>query len=136
MKDNAINRGLGITRAAMGLVTLTRPQLIARGLGVQNPLSAESAALAQMFGIRDVALAALALGPDAQVRRAGLRLGVLADSADAFFIVRCARNSLQFNAAGLAAGFAALCAVAGLVAHYREQRCSPGFDRHTRADRE
>lgn len=119
MKDNVINRGLGLTRAAMGLVTLARPQLIARGLGVENPLSAETAAFARMFGIRDVALAILALGPDAKVRRAGLRLGVFADSADAFFIVRAARNSLPFNPAGLAAGFAALCAVAGLAAQYR-----------------
>jgi uncharacterized protein DUF4267 len=119
MKDNVINRGLGITRVAMGLLTLARPQLIARGLGVENPLSAESTAFARMFGIRDVALAILVLGPHAQVRRAGLRLGVLADSADALFIVRAARNSLPFNVAGRAAGFAALCAFAGLAAQYR-----------------
>jgi hypothetical protein len=121
MKDNVINRGLGITRAVMGLVAVARPELIARGLGVKCPLSAESEALARMFGIRDIALAALALGADAQIRRTGLRLGVLADFADAFFIARAARNSLPFNVAGLAAGFAVLSAVAGLAAQYREQ---------------
>jgi len=126
MKDNVIiSRGLGITRGTMGLVALARPQLIARGLGVEYPSSAASEALARMFGIRDVALAALAMGADARVRRTGLRLGVLADSADAFFIVRTARNSLPFNATGLAAGFAALCAVAGMAAQYREQVVYP-----------
>lgn len=123
MKDNVIiSRGLGITRGTMGLVALARPQLIARGLGVEY---SSSGALARMFGIRDVALAALAMDADARIRRTGLRLGVLADSADAFFILRTARNSLPFNATGLAAGFAALCAVAGMAAQCREQVAYP-----------
>jgi hypothetical protein len=118
MKGNVTRRGLGIARAAMGFVALARPQLIARTLGMAYPASAESHALARMFGIRDIALATLTLATDAQVRRAGLRLGVLADCADAFFIVQTARKSLPLNVAG-AAGFAALSAVGGLVAQYR-----------------
>jgi hypothetical protein len=118
MKGNVTRRGLGIARAAMGFVALARPQLIARTLGMAYPASAESHALARMFGIRDIALATLTLGTDAQVHRAGLRLGVLADGADAFFIARAARNPLPVNVAG-AAWFAALCAVGGLMAQYR-----------------
>lgn len=121
MKDNIIRRGLGITRAAMGLVALARPQVIARALGMAYPASAESYALARMFGIRDIALATLTLSADPQVRKAGLRLGVFADSADAFFIGRTMRNSMQSNVAG-AAAFAALCAVGGLLAQYRGER--------------
>jgi len=118
MKGNIIRRGLGVTRAAMGLVALARPQLIARTLGVAYPASAGSEALARMFGIRDIALATLTLGPDPQVRRAGLRLGVLADCADALFIARIERKLLALNVAG-AAWFAVLCAIGGLMAQYR-----------------
>jgi hypothetical protein len=118
MNGNVIHRGLGITRAAMGLVALTRPRLIARTLGMDYSARAASDALARMFGIRDIALATLTLGTDAQVHRAGLRLGVLADGADAFFIAQAARNPLPVNVAG-AAWFAALCAVGGLMAQYR-----------------
>jgi hypothetical protein len=46
-------------------------------------------------------------------------------------IRRSENDSLPFNAAGLAAGFAALSAVAGLVAQYREQVVYP-FSRRVR----
>jgi hypothetical protein len=121
LKTNLIpllTRGLGVTRTAMGLVGLARPQLVARGLGGTSPSSPDSEVLARMFAIRDIALATLALGDEAQTRRVGLRLGVLADSADAIVIVLAARKSLPLRAACLAAGFATLCAGAGLVAQY------------------
>jgi hypothetical protein len=110
----------------MGLVALARPQLVTRGLGGNSPSSPDGEAVARMFGIRDVALATLALSADAQTRRAGLRLGVLADSADALFIVLAARKSLQLGVACLTAGFATVCAGAGLVAQYLELETHPG----------
>lgn len=125
MKDTTIPllaRGLGVMRTAMGVLALARPHVVIRSLGRQHPSGPDSEALARMFGIRDVALAALTLRASPQARRAGLRLGVLADSADAVFIAMAARKALPDSAAALSTGFATLSAALGLVTLYQYHR--------------
>jgi hypothetical protein len=125
MKDatqHVLARGLGVTRTAMGVLALARPHVVSRSPGRKHPSSPDSEALARMFGIRDLALAVLTLSVSPRTRRAALRLGVLADSADAVFIAIAARRATPDIGAALSAGFATLSAALGLVTLYQPHR--------------
>mgnify|MGYP006876022591 CR=1 FL=1 len=115
-----ISRCLGVVRVAVGMTALVRPDRIVAGVGGPALVAADQRALARMFGIRDVALGALALSSQHAVRRAGLGLGVVADAGDAAALT--IDRDERREAAGGTVAFAVASAVAGTVAIVAERR--------------
>jgi hypothetical protein len=107
-------RFLGVTRAAVGVGALVRPQLVYRCLGVNA--GADGDTVARLFAIREVAVAAAALQPDPTGRRLGLAAGVLVDSVDVVSVAMGSRHGVSATGAVLIGGAAALYAVAGAYA--------------------
>lgn len=114
-RDHVI-RGLGVIRLTVGLATFVRPQLARRTLGLGAGRDDDGGTVARMFGIRDALLAAAALSPEPSVRDTGLRLGILADAADALAVLLGTRSGVTARAAALVGGSAVLATVAGLAA--------------------
>ncbi|MFD6064307.1 hypothetical protein [Rhodococcus wratislaviensis] len=105
---------LGVTRAAVGVAALMRPQLVYRCLGVSA--GADGDTVARLFAIREIAVAAAALQPDPTGRRVGLATGVLVDSVDVISVAVGRRHGDSGTGAVLIGGAAALYAVAGTYA--------------------
>lgn len=107
-------RFLGVTRAAAGLGVLVRPRLVYRCLGVSA--ADDGDAVARLFAIREVAVAASALQSDPTGRRFGLATGVVVDSVDVISVLLGSRHGATGKGAMVIAGAAAIYAVAGSYA--------------------
>lgn len=75
-------RTLGVIRTAVGITALASPRLAHASLNRDDPVSA-GGFFARAFGVREVAIATLALAGDPRSVRLGLLLGALADASDA-----------------------------------------------------
>ncbi|MCE5288307.1 MAG: hypothetical protein LLG14_03605 [Nocardiaceae bacterium] len=104
---------LGITRAAAGLGVLVRPRLVYRCLGVSA--ADDGDAVARLFAIREVAVAASALQSDPTGRRFGLATGVFVDSVDVLSLALGSRHGAGKGALVIG-GVAAIYAIAGSYA--------------------
>ena len=109
-------RTLGAIRAVVGLSTLVRPRLAGVVLGAGGAAGRDGGAVARMFGVRDVAIAAATLHPDPAVRETGLRLGLVCDAVDVVSVVLGRRGGVSSAGAVLVGGAAAAFALAGAVA--------------------
>ncbi|MCX4092497.1 hypothetical protein [Nocardia sp. alder85J] len=78
------------------------------------------------FGVRDVVLGVAALHPDATIRRAALRSGIVMDVIDAVVVANAARLGLPHRAAtagiALAGGTAMLAALGPAALGYLRDR--------------
>lgn len=122
-----LSRGLGLTRAAVGLAAVIRPQLARRSLGVDNTAGDDGGTTARMFGIRDVAIAAATLSNDPTIQNTGLRLGVLVDSVDVTSVLLGRRHGVSRGGTALIGGAATLFTAAGIALLPEHSHC-PGHD--------
>ncbi|CAM3666298.1 hypothetical protein [Smaragdicoccus niigatensis] len=106
-------RFLGVTRAAAGFGILVRPRLVYRCLGVGA--ADDGDAVARLFAIREVAVAASALQSDPMGRQFGVATGIFVDSVDVISLVFGSRHGAGKGALVIG-GIAAIYAVAGSFA--------------------
>ena len=110
---------LALVRLTAGAVSLARPAVLARGLGVDSGSARRTGFVAQMFGSREIGLG---LGTLYAARRGGPALGpwlvasIFADSLDAAALVTAARKEGLAPIRSYAAAAGAAAAAVGAAA--------------------
>jgi hypothetical protein len=105
---------LGVIRSGVGVTTVVSPRLAYRSLGSHAGAPPVGGFVARAFGVRDLAIALATLSSDPHTARVGLRLGLLADTADvASILLGRRRTGITTGGALLIGGAAAIFAAAG-----------------------
>ena len=116
--ERRVLAAIGVGRIVWGATTAIAPDRVHRALGVEYP-GPDKGIWIKAFGIRDIILGAATLHPDAAVRRATLKAGIVMDVVDAGVVAAATRQGLPRRAASigmlLAAGTAALATVGPLI---------------------
>ena len=108
---------LSALRLAVGVGAWAAPGLTSRAFGLDPAANPQSAYLARLFGIRDVALAAFARGTEGDARKLAWQLGILCDTLDGVAAILGGRDgSLSKQTTVMAAGTAFFAAGLGAVA--------------------
>src|SRR4051794_4389537 len=97
-------------RAWIGSSAWLAPNLTGKLFGLDPSRNPQSAFMARLFGVRDLALAAGTLGSEGNARTQWLRLGVACDLADAGAAYLAGRNGTVPRHAAILAGGTALAA--------------------------
>jgi hypothetical protein len=108
--------GLGLTRTALGLAIFVRPRLVSRSLGFRSPTTADVQFAARAFAARDFSIGLTALSPHPKLARVGLRLGLIADTADTISILLGRHHGLTRRTAMTFGAATAALAAAGIRA--------------------
>ncbi|WP_086819691.1 hypothetical protein [Allokutzneria sp. NRRL B-24872] len=116
---SALTRVLGAATAAYGIATAVRPQVLAKPCGLTTPsgdVTASVRTLITAIGMRDTAIgAAMLFAPPGRAQRVAVLTRVASDAADALvFGLTLPDRRARGKAAGVAAGWAALCALSAL----------------------
>jgi hypothetical protein len=97
-------------RAAVVAGAWLAPNLSGKLFGLDPDANPQASYLARLFGIRDIALAAGALGTDGDARRKWVQLGLVCDVADAAAAYLGGRNGTLPKPAAVMTGVTALVA--------------------------
>jgi hypothetical protein len=128
---------LGVIRGCVGVTTLARPLLAYRYLGWHASQPPVGGFLARAFGTRELAIALATLSSDTRTARVGVRLGMVADAADAASLLLGRRRRgisaravfvIGAAAALLATGGAAVLADGDTIEHRGRRREESGHD--------
>jgi hypothetical protein len=82
MSSDTAVRNISILRIAIGVTSWLAPRLAGRLFGLDPVRNPQSAYLARLFGVRDIALGVGALQSSGAARRQWLQLGMACDGAD------------------------------------------------------
>ena len=99
-------------RTGVGVGAWAAPNLSGRLFGLDPDNNPQAAYLARLFGVRDIALAAGAMGSAGDARKQWLRLGLACDVADAAAAYLAGRNGTLPRHAAVMVGVTALAAAA------------------------
>ena len=109
--------GISLGRIAIGVGSITSPQLTARLFGLSPAANPHVGYFARMFGVREIALGALTLMAKGEVRRTMVKAGIAVDSGDAVTgALGLARKDVPKLAGGMLAVVAVGAAASGAAA--------------------
>lgn len=110
-------------RIAIGSSAWAAPNLTTKLFGLDPKNNPQSSFLARLFGVRDVALAGVAIGSTGPSKRLAWQLGVVCDALDVGAATLAGRNGTLPKPAALMAGATALAAVGlGVAALQAEEQ--------------